>query len=172
MQVSVFVQPFSEQDCLLGMNAAPSLGLQFLDWRNRPLLPRVQEIPSESATVCLVQMCTGRKGVFVQAHTSLPENREVLFEPNLQMLGNYGLSAEEAMFQVSPKGELYILVQNFQQSTTRLPEGMELGQAESVSDPTLSPPLMTADVEPQSTVTCATVSTVAPDERTTGYEIR
>ena len=167
VQVPVFVQPFSEQDCLLGMSAAPSLGLQFLDSRNRPLLPQVQETRSESATVHLVQTCTvpGRKGVFVQAHTNLPENRDVLFEPNLQTLGNYGLSAEEAMFQVSPKGELYIPVQSFQQSPTRLPEGMELGQVESVSDPTLSLPLLTADVKPQSTVTCASVSTIAPDER-------
>ena len=164
VQVPVFFQPFSEQDCLLSMNATPSLGLQFLDSRNRPLLPRVQETRSESATVHLVQTCTvpGRKGVFVQAHTNLPENREVLFEPNLQTLGNYSLSAEEAVFQVSPKGELYIPVQNFQQ---RLPEGMELGQVENVSDPTLSPPLMTADVEPQITVTCASVCTIAPDER-------
>ena len=80
------------------MNAAPSLGLQFLDSRNRPLLPRAQELPSDGATVCLVQTCTvpGQNGVFVQAHTYLPESREVLFKPNLQTLGNYGLSAEEA----------------------------------------------------------------------------
>ena len=167
VQAPVFVQPSSEQDCLLGMNAAPSLGLQFLDSKNRPLLPRAQEPQQECATVRLVQTCTvpGRKGVFVQARTNLTENQEVLFEPNLQTLGNYGLSAEEAMFQVSPKGELYIPLQNFQPSTTRLPEGMELGQVESVSDPTLSPPLMTVDVEPMGTVTCANVSTIASNER-------
>ena len=167
IQVPVFIQPFSEQDCLLGMNAAPSLGLQFLDSRNRPLLPRAQELPSDGATVRLVQTCTvpGRKGVFVQAHTNLPESREVLFEPNLQTLGNYGLSAEEAMFRVSPKGELYVPVQNFQQSPTRLPQGMELGQVESVSSSTMSPPLVTADVEPQSTIACSRVCTVDPNER-------
>lgn len=34
IQVPVFIQPFSEQDCLLGMNALPGLGIQFLDSRN------------------------------------------------------------------------------------------------------------------------------------------
>lgn len=75
----------------------------------------------------------------MQAHTNLPKNREVLFEPDLQSLGNYGLSTEEAMFQVSPNGELYIPVQNFQQSTICLPEGMQLRQVESMSDTIQSP---------------------------------
>ena len=157
IQVPVFVQPFSKQDCLLGMNAAPSLGLQFLDSRNHPLLPRAQELLSEIATIRLVQTCT-----VVQAHTNLPENREVLFEPNLQTLGNYGLSAEEAMFQVSPKGEVYVPVQNFQQSPTHLPEGIEL---ESASSSTMSPPLITTDIEPQSIITCSSVRTVDANER-------
>ena len=115
MEIPVFIQPFSEPDCILGMNATPSFGIQFLDSRNHPLLPQVQEMPSESATIHLVQMCTlpDHKGVFVQTHTYLPENRKVLFESNLQILGNYGVSAKEAMFQVTPKGVLCTPVQNF-----------------------------------------------------------
>ena len=33
----VFVQPDSEQPCLLGMNVAPTLGLKFLDANGLPL---------------------------------------------------------------------------------------------------------------------------------------
>ena len=87
-----------------------------------------------------------------------PRIEKCFFEPNLRTLGNYSL-------QVSPKGELYVPIQNFQQSLTRLPEGMELGQVESVSSSTMSPPLIIADVEPQSTITCSSVHTVDPDER-------
>ena len=82
----------------------------------------------------------------MQAHTNLPKNREVLFEPDLQSLGNYGLSTEEAMFQVSPNGELYIPVQNFQQSIICLPEGMQLRQVESMSDTIQSPHLQTLNL--------------------------
>ena len=81
------------------------------------------------------------------------------------MLGSYDLSAEEAMFQVSPKGDLHIPVQNFQWFTTYLPEGMEHGQVESVSHLTLLPLLMTADVKPRRTVMCANVSIISPDKR-------
>ena len=146
------------------MNAAPGLGLQFLDSRKRPLLPRPHNPHSESAAVHLVQTCTvlGRKGVFVEAQTDLPERREVLFEPDFHTLGLYGLSAEEVMFQVSPKGELYIPVQNFAQSATRLPEGMELGHVEVVPELTSPPPPIVADRE---SVMCASVTTVDPEER-------
>ena len=87
----------------------------------------------------------------------------MLFEPDLQSLGKYDLSAEEAMFQVSPNGELYIPVQNFQQSTIRLAGGMELRQVENMSDSIQSP--QPANTEPESTVTCATVSTATSDAR-------
>ena len=42
---------------------------------------------------------------------------------------------------------------------------MELGQVESVSSSTMPPPLITADVEPQSTVACSSVCAIDPDER-------
>ena len=155
-QVPVFVQPFSEQDCLLGMNAAQVWDYSF--WiREIALFSHNHMI----LTVRVLQF-TGCKGVFVQAQTNLPEQREVLFEPDFHTLGLYGLSAEETMFQVSPKRELYIPVQNFTQSATRLPEGMELGRIEVVPELTSPPPPVVADRE---SVVCMSVTTVDPEER-------
>jgi hypothetical protein len=67
VKVPVFVQPDSQQPYLLGMNAAPALGISFLDARGATLR---QESPpsSPSAKVSLVQalVVPGQKGLFLE----------------------------------------------------------------------------------------------------------
>ena len=62
--VPVFIQPDSEQPCLLGMNAAPSLGLSFCRANGEPITCKANPTQSVSASVCLIQTtqvpgCTG-----------------------------------------------------------------------------------------------------------------
>ena len=64
-KVSVLVQPDSEQDCLVGMNAIPKLGIQLLR-ANRMAIYTAQGSNNKSS-VRFVQACTipGRKGRFL-----------------------------------------------------------------------------------------------------------
>ena len=54
-----FVQPNSSQDCLIGMNAAPALGLLFLD-RNGIPLRMAGSVPVTTASVNLIRLSLGR----------------------------------------------------------------------------------------------------------------
>ncbi len=135
--VPVFVQPESEQPCLLGMNAAPALGLTFLTAKGQPLRSQSGEQPEASSTearVCLTQTVSvpGRKGRFLEAavHCHFQKGDELLFEPNTNFLKSHGLSAQESLLTVRPHGTILIPMQNFQTSTVRLEEGMEIGQVE------------------------------------------
>ena len=79
LQTPVFIQPDSDQPCLLGMNAAPSLNLQFLRANGQPLKSTADtEQDSTVAKVYLVESTTipARKGRFLEA----------TIEPNLGCL--------------------------------------------------------------------------------------
>ena len=52
--VPVFIQPDSEQPCLLGMNALPSLGLPFCRANGEPITCKFNLTQSLSANVCLI----------------------------------------------------------------------------------------------------------------------
>ena len=85
VNASVFVEPSSEQSCLLGMNVLPHLGVNILKANGEPLhhLPVGSGSDSTSTIVRLVQANTipGRKGRFVDAtiSKSLEYGSEVLF---------------------------------------------------------------------------------------------
>ena len=59
IQTPVFIQPDSDQPCLLGINAAPSLNLQFLRANDQPLKSTadltVTEQDSAVAKICLIE---------------------------------------------------------------------------------------------------------------------
>ena len=88
MTVPVFVQPNSEQQCLLGMNAIPLLRIEVKHSDGEPILVLDQNTPAESARVNLVGAVSipAQKGKIVRARISSPESgfndRDVLFEPN------------------------------------------------------------------------------------------
>ena len=126
----VFVQPQSEQDCLLGMNVAPALGLKFLNAKGEPLIEDPPEARIQSAKVRLVQSVKipGRMGTFVKAevdgdHRSV---EAVTFEPALKSLQDQGLCSPDAVLTYND-GSLLVPVQNFRQSLVELDPGMELG---------------------------------------------
>ena len=91
IQTPVFIQPDSDQPCLLGMNAAPSLNLQFLRANGQPLKSTADSTITEqlqdsmSAKVCLVESTTipARKGRFLEAtiDLSFEKGTQLLFEP-------------------------------------------------------------------------------------------
>ena len=67
VKVPVFLQPDSQQPCLLGMNAAPALGISFLDAHDAALRQQ-SPLSSPHAKVRLVQasVVLGQKGLFLE----------------------------------------------------------------------------------------------------------
>ena len=144
----VFVQPDSEQPCLLGMNIARTLGLKFINANGLPLkvlisLPQ----PSQEQTyamVCLTQTSTqpGRKGRFLEAKVDpiIKLGTEILFEPNAESLGALGLSAQECLLCVQRDGTVLIPLQNFKQDTVDLEVEFKLGGVEPLQTKFLMQP--------------------------------
>ena len=66
--VPVFVQPDSEQACLLGMNVIPHLGIKLVRANGKPLIP-TPSTESEVSQVRLIDAVTlpSKKGRFLQA---------------------------------------------------------------------------------------------------------
>ena len=91
--VPVFVQPQSEQDCLLGMNVLPALGLAITRANGESLISKHEASSKVAhAHVSLVQSSTipSLKGRFlkVQPDCTLTDCKsEVLLEPQLESLG-------------------------------------------------------------------------------------
>ena len=139
--VLLFIQPNSSQPCLIGMNAAPALGLTFRDAKGRPLRKAGTVVPGNSR-VSLIQSkaVPARATSFVEAvvEKELLEGAQLLFEPDPNSLEVYGLSAPESLVQVRGDGKVYIPMVNYQQRVVHLEEGTMLGQVEVVSEVTIS----------------------------------
>lgn len=110
--VPVFVQPQSEQPCLLGMNALPALGLTLTHANGEPLIVK-GEPNCKVAHVRLVQSVTlpSLKGRFlkVQAESSpsslkLTPGCPVLFEPHSSFFEPLGLCTHESLVTVQDDG--------------------------------------------------------------------
>ena len=67
--VPVFVQPHSEQKCLLGMNACPALGVSFTDGKRVPLRKHSPQGDEVAGKVYLVRTCSIPRmaGKFIEA---------------------------------------------------------------------------------------------------------
>ena len=133
MSVPVFVQPASEQACLLGINAIPLLGISVIQGGGKPILPSAQEdvFESEVATVSLVESVTipSQKGCMLRARlsTPAPKCKGLLFEPEHAALEPLGVNAYESVVGVDENGELWLPIENYQGVTARLEAGMHLG---------------------------------------------
>ena len=142
IQTPVFIQPDSDQPCLLGMNAAPSLNLQFLRANGQPLKSTADSISTEQdlplAKVCLVESTTipARKGRFLEAtiEPSLEEGAQVLFEPRLQSLQAKGLSTQEALLTVAPSGNILVPLLNMEFSNSDVKAGDVIGTIELMDE--------------------------------------
>ena len=110
--VSVFVQPNSEQKCLLGMNAIPSLGISVLRANGEPLISASEPSSPKVANVCLVQSTTisSQKGsIKARIDCDPSQGDHLLFEPR-----HSTLEGLESLLTVHSDGMVLIPVENFQ----------------------------------------------------------
>ena len=127
--VTVFVQPNSEQKCLLGMNAIPLLGISMSRINGEPLITNCAS--TVHANVCLVRATTipSNSGRFVKAQvsTALPEGKGFMFEPKFESIDKLGLSVQGCLLTVASDKTIPIPIENFQGVPVTLEEGSELG---------------------------------------------
>ena len=135
--IPVFVQPDSKQQCLLGMNALPALGLTMLRANGEPLIVKQESNPGV-AHVRLVEAVTvpSLKGCLmkVKADCGCPGLRAVsgsplLFEPRHHALEPLGLGSHESLVTVLDDGCMLVPVHNYQGTSAFLEAGMEVGSA-------------------------------------------
>ena len=127
--VPVFIQPNSEQACLLGTNALFALGVSVSRANGEPL----KSCGGPQAQVRLIQAATipSMKGRIVKACVSdgyFP-NEQVLFEPRHEALEPLGLNAQESLVTVSD-GIALIPLKNYQGVSVKLDEGTPLGMVQ------------------------------------------
>jgi len=137
--VTVFVQPDSEQKCLLGMNVLPDLGLSITRANGEPIIVKKDSNPI-IAHVRLVQTSAipSLKGQFlkVQPECTLPESckSQVLFEPRGNVFESYGLLSHEAVISVCGDGCMYVPVQKSDGGVSvHLEKGIEVGVIREVN---------------------------------------
>lgn len=131
--VPTFIQPDSEQACLLGMNAIPLLGIEVKHGSGMQLLP-VEALTDTFAVpvISTVNLLTStaipsHKRCVMQVQSS-PDisDGEFLFEPNHKVLETYGLSAIECLVTAA-KGKVLLPVENFQAFMAHVDAGEEMG---------------------------------------------
>ena len=142
IQTPDFIQPDSDQPYLLGMNAVPSLNLQFLRTNGQPLKSTADSTVTEQdfslAKICLVESTTtpARKGRFLEAtiEPSLEKGAQVLFEPQLQSLQAKRLSTQEALLTVAPSGNLLVPLLNMEFSNLDVKASDVIGTVELMDE--------------------------------------
>ena len=90
VNVLVFVQPDSEQHCLLGMNAIPFLGITVLRRNGEHILsnpPSKPQLKPQVARVSLVEsvVIPGQKGRYLKAHVDCDWTYQMIFYLSLAM---------------------------------------------------------------------------------------
>ena len=136
--VPVFVQPHSDQKCLLGMNVCPALGLTFKDSKGQSLK---ESSVQRASKVYLVQSCSIPQGAgrFVKARVEAsPEMKEILFEPGPSLYGA-SLCAPESLLTARQDGTVMIPLQNFSNAQVSLEKGHELGAVVGLDDKSTIP---------------------------------
>ena len=163
VSVPVFVQRDSEQQCLLGTNAAPLLGLSFLRASGQPLRAK-SEIGAEYAEIRLLKsvMVRGREGRFVEAqvHGDFQPGDHLVFEPGARAFESSGLCAPESLLAVTDRGTVLIPIQNYQSTRVKLEEGVILGAVEPFCATRNPEPLL---ANPDQSSCCAQVIVKRPD---------
>ena len=171
--VPVFVQPDSEQACLLGMNALPFLGIEVRDSNGIQLLPtepKSDDAPKPVASqisLLTSAVVPSHKGRVLHAKATSPDavilDGDFLFEPNQKALGSCGLSASECLV-TAEGGKVSLPIENFQEFTAQLDAGEEIGMLRPLD----SPPSLcenTSTVDPLPSTTAVVKTTAASPER-------
>lgn len=136
VSVPVFVQPQSEQQCLLGMNVLPALGLAITRANGMPLIVKNQVSDHSISSVRLVQTesIPSLKGRFLEVEVNQDKSNFhvhsgscVLFEPQAGLFEPLGLHSHESLLTVQENGCVLVSVQNPGGATVRLDKGLNIG---------------------------------------------
>ena len=131
VNVLVFVQPDSEQPCLLGMNALPSLGISVLRRNGEPVASTPNLCEPQVARVSLVDSIAipSQKGRYLKVRVDCDAvlADDVLFEPCHGMLDSLGVCTHESLVHRSDDGTILVPVQNYQGVAVHLEAGAVLG---------------------------------------------
>ena len=121
MHVPVFVQPDSEQACLLGINATcmSALGFKVLSGNESVVMPNV--CPTSAPVLAMVSLVhsvavPSYYSCIVRTKLSSPisTSDNLLFEPEPEALVLLGLNACESVVAASEDNEVLLVVQNYQ----------------------------------------------------------
>ena len=127
--VPTFIQPDSEQPCLIGMNVILFLGITVRRANGKPL----HAVAEQVVQVRLLQATTipGQKGrvVEVQVESDGCVGDQLLFESEHQKLSELGIWAQESLIAGQPSGKALLPIQNFQVISVKPAEGKQLGVA-------------------------------------------
>jgi hypothetical protein len=165
--VPVFMQPDSEQACLLGMNALPLLGIEVRLSNGTQILPSEQKLGNHAKpAVSKVSLLTSavvpsHKGCALPAVATNPDvalsDGDFLFEPNQKALGSRGLSSLECLV-TAEGGNVFLPVENFEEFTAQLDAGEEIGMLRPLD----LPPSCCEDTTHTLPSSTAVVKTIAP----------
>ena len=112
VNVLVFVQPNSEQPCLLGMIAISTLGITILRRSGEPILSNANVEPKSDSHVSLVEsvVIPSQRGLYVKAQVDCdsPPTNDFLFEPHHNLLDALGVCAQESLFQKRTDGMVFV----------------------------------------------------------------
>ena len=130
--VPVFVQPDSAQECLLGMNVLPQLGIK-IHRANGKSLQQVGGTP-EKAEVRLVHSVVipshHAKLVTAQVEVPLKKGDQMVFEPNLNRMQVYGVIAPESLVTLQSEGHILLPLENDEGLDARLDRNTPIGHVE------------------------------------------
>ena len=130
--VPTFVQPDSDQDCLLGVNAIPLLGISLVRSKGDTVLASHLE-ETGGIKIELVEAVTlpSQKGRIVRAELSGDHSEicgDMLFQPFQEILQPLGLCVEESLISPPEDGVfVWIPMENYQGVAVRLDAGSCLG---------------------------------------------
>ena len=140
VRVPVFVQPQSGQECLLGMNVIPALGL-VITRANGEALAVKQDNDHRVAHVRLVESVSipGPKGRFVELEvgcgdSSIQIGSPVLFEPKPDVFEILGLSSHESVVTVRDNGCIVVPIRNPVGGSVCMTKGLQIGTVRCVTE--------------------------------------
>ena len=127
--VLVFVQPESEQDCLLGMNTLPQLGVKVHRANEEPLRNSGEKDTKSWIQLVYTVVIPSHKAKFVEAKLEgpLPEGKEFVFEPHIAGMSARGAVASASLVTVLSEGHVFVPVENYDGIDARLESDTGLG---------------------------------------------
>ena len=150
----VFVQPDSEQECMLGSNVIGAIGIT-VKCANSETVSVSMGNNSQACHVNLIQATSvsGMNDCYARAQIDAKSCRgqDLLFEPAHNELEPPGISATESLISVNSEGVAIVPVQNFQGVCVHLDSGTRLGTVRKCD-------LLDVEVNPSGVIKCDEVA--------------